>query len=192
MKATLLVVGLVVGIVSTVIVVSDGLAPAGADCPQEPCADPPCCNGDCNGDGNIEIADAVYLLSYLFAGGREPERIQTACGKDVAGIWTVSITYRSDECDIPPPGGSFRVTVQQEGCRLRVESELGLGFDGFLCGDLVYWEGDSPYGGGEMRIKSYAKIGENGSTLEGVTSWTLVTIQTTCHGVEVWTAQKAQ
>jgi hypothetical protein len=29
-------------------------------------------NGDVNGDGNINIADASYLLNWLFLGGREP------------------------------------------------------------------------------------------------------------------------
>ncbi len=32
-------------------------------------------NGDVNGDGGRDIADAVYLLSWLFTGGPEPEPI---------------------------------------------------------------------------------------------------------------------
>jgi hypothetical protein len=33
-------------------------------------------NGDVNGSGDIDIADAVYLLSYLFANGESPEAIE--------------------------------------------------------------------------------------------------------------------
>ena len=37
-----------------------------ADCTDNPCDDPPCCNGDVNGDGAINISDVVGLLTYLF------------------------------------------------------------------------------------------------------------------------------
>ena len=33
-------------------------------------------NGDVNGDGAIDVSDAVYLLSYLFEGGPEPVTIR--------------------------------------------------------------------------------------------------------------------
>jgi hypothetical protein len=46
-----------------------------ADCDPGACAQPPCCNGDANGDGAIELADAVYLLNYLFQGGPAPVAI---------------------------------------------------------------------------------------------------------------------
>lgn len=46
-----------------------------ADCQNELCVNPPCCNGDLNGDRVIDISDAVYLLSYLFAGGPEPQYV---------------------------------------------------------------------------------------------------------------------
>ncbi len=51
-------------------------------------------NGDVNASGKIDIADAVYLLAYLFAKGPEPEPItggglpatgQTACYGSVPG-----------------------------------------------------------------------------------------------------------
>jgi hypothetical protein len=47
-----------------------------ADCTDDPCRNPPCCNGDVTGKGEIDIADAIYLLSYLFAGGPEPVQIE--------------------------------------------------------------------------------------------------------------------
>ncbi len=54
------------------------------DCPLGPCGNPPCCdhppccNGDVNGDGGIDLGDAVYILQYLFAQG--PEIAPIACG----------------------------------------------------------------------------------------------------------------
>ena len=41
----------------------------GADCPDTPAPDPGAvatCNGDVNGDESINVADAIYLLGYLF------------------------------------------------------------------------------------------------------------------------------
>lgn len=35
-------------------------------------AGPAIVNGDCDGDGSINLADAVYLLNYIFNGGPEP------------------------------------------------------------------------------------------------------------------------
>jgi len=43
-------------------------------------------NGDVNGTGNIDIADAVYLLSYLFANGPAPVAIEcTGAGLPATG-----------------------------------------------------------------------------------------------------------
>lgn len=54
-----------------------------ADCVDEPCAHPPCCNGDVNGDGHMDLSDAIYLLTYLFADGGEPAVIEWAgCGEN--------------------------------------------------------------------------------------------------------------
>lgn len=33
-------------------------------------------------DAEIDVSDAVYLLSYLFTGGRPPEEPFAACGLD--------------------------------------------------------------------------------------------------------------
>jgi hypothetical protein len=53
----------------------------------------PAGNGDVNGDGSIDISDAVYLLSSLFLGGKEPVQI---------------------EC--PPPGGKGLPATGQTRC----------------------------------------------------------------------------
>jgi len=34
--------------------------------------------GDANGDGNINVADAVYIISYVFRGGATPEPLEAA------------------------------------------------------------------------------------------------------------------
>ncbi|HAK93578.1 MAG TPA: hypothetical protein DCM87_00850 [Planctomycetes bacterium] len=60
-------------------------------------AGPPSGNGDVNGSGGIDIADAVYILSYLFAQGPAPEAIEiVAC----------------DSCCPPPSGGAVPATGQ--------------------------------------------------------------------------------
>lgn len=46
-----------------------------AGCQNEPCDDPPCCNGDVNGDGNIDLSDPIGLLTYLFADGLPPQDV---------------------------------------------------------------------------------------------------------------------
>ncbi len=54
-------------------------------------------NGDVNGSGKIDIADAIYLLGYLFANGPEPEVIESAA---------------CDSCCPPPSGGALPATGQ--------------------------------------------------------------------------------
>lgn len=54
-------------------------------------------NGDVNGSGRIDIADAVYILSYLFAQGPAPEAIECAA---------------CDSCCPPPSGGALPATGQ--------------------------------------------------------------------------------
>src|SRR5262245_234119 len=49
------------------------LAPAGALRGRG--AGIPSGNGDVNGDGSINLSDAVYLLNWLFLGGTEPHAI---------------------------------------------------------------------------------------------------------------------
>jgi hypothetical protein len=54
-----------------------------ADCQDDPCEQPPCCNGDANGDGSINIGDAIHLLVYLFRNGPPP--VAFACCDDLEG-----------------------------------------------------------------------------------------------------------
>lgn len=47
-----------------------------AGCTDDPCDNPPCCNGDTNGDGSIDLSDPILLLTYLFSQGTEPVPFQ--------------------------------------------------------------------------------------------------------------------
>ena len=50
-------------------------------------AGPPAGNGDVNGSGKIDLADAIYLLGYLFANGPEPAAIacDSCCTQQTGG-----------------------------------------------------------------------------------------------------------
>jgi len=85
----ILVIGVLLGVGLMLFV------PHGA--PQVVYADPPSGNGDVNGSGAIDIADAIYLLTYLFAQGPEPEAIECAA---------------CDSCCPPPAGGALPATGQ--------------------------------------------------------------------------------
>ena len=62
--------------------------------------------GDANGDGIIDIADAVYLLNYLFIGGPEPELLEAGdanCDEviDIADVvYLINYLFTGG----PPPG----------------------------------------------------------------------------------------
>ena len=89
-----------------------------ADCRDEPCDRPPCCNGDCNGDGDVNIADAISLLSYLFTRGPEP--LRTACGP-------------ANECCVPcrlPATGDLTCR-NHEGVVVECTDPMFLGQDGY-------------------------------------------------------------
>ncbi len=61
-----------IGFATALLLVSGGALTVRADCLEDPGDNPPCCNGDVNADGSIDIADPVRLLAYLFAEGPEP------------------------------------------------------------------------------------------------------------------------
>jgi hypothetical protein len=72
------------------LVVSGPLDVVNASCPGEP--DTVCGNGDVNADGSVNLADAVYILQHLFAGGPaieamecEPEIVNDPDGCPMAG-----------------------------------------------------------------------------------------------------------
>ena len=49
---------------------------------------PTCRSGDVNGDGLISIADAVYIINYIFGSGPDPKQ---GCSADYNGDGLVSI-----------------------------------------------------------------------------------------------------
>jgi hypothetical protein len=53
-------------------------------------------SADANDEGDVDLADAVYLLSYLFAHGPLPPPPFLACGEDP--------TDDSLDCETAPPG----------------------------------------------------------------------------------------
>jgi hypothetical protein len=61
--------------------VSTGMWPS-CDADGDPCAcdtdGVACCNGDVNGDHSINLADAVYILQYLFSNGPAPVAFEEA------------------------------------------------------------------------------------------------------------------
>ncbi len=71
-KLLFLLTGIVIGAAIMFSLMVDRTVEVQADCQDEPCTAPPCCNGDVNGDASIDISDAVYILNYLFSGGVEP------------------------------------------------------------------------------------------------------------------------
>lgn len=69
-------IGFLFGVIGTALVICIAVPNVTADCFDSPCSHPPCCNGDSNGDGSLDIADAIYLLAYLFADGPRPPEIE--------------------------------------------------------------------------------------------------------------------
>ncbi len=78
--------------------------------------------GDCNGDGQPDLGDAVFLLHYNFLGGRKPDCL-AACDADgngrVIGRVTDAIFLLlflfSDGADIPPPYPNCGSFTEQPG-----------------------------------------------------------------------------
>ena len=66
--------------------------------------------GDVNGDNRIDIADGIYLLSYLFRGGKEPPCLAAADFNNDAAVDVtdaIAIIYWQLQPDLPdkPPEG---------------------------------------------------------------------------------------
>ena len=66
---SVLVIGVVIGAIG-VRCVGDRTASANGG---------PCSTGDVNGDGSVDIGDAIYILTYLFGDGPEPVPLAPAC-----------------------------------------------------------------------------------------------------------------
>jgi hypothetical protein len=118
----ILCLGLAVGFSVCLLIVPRDAAPAAADCYNEPCASPPCCNGDVNSDGTINTSDALYLLRYVFE--YQPEPVAIACGD--TGEGTLPATGQTEcygdsgatDCDTPDfPGqdGFYQAGCPMEG-----------------------------------------------------------------------------
>ncbi len=52
-------------------------------------------NGDCNGDGSINLADAVYLLTHIFESGPAPVALAQPCCNVSQTNWDALITIDS-------------------------------------------------------------------------------------------------
>lgn len=89
--------------------------------------------GDVNGDGDVQLADAVYLLNYLFQGGPDLACAQSASSGAVLGTGHVNfggapaqvrfVSLIGDEADPNPEFGS---TVLPRGGVLRNLTVYGL------------------------------------------------------------------
>ena len=58
--------------------------------------EPTCIAGDTNGDGTVNIGDAVWILGYLFAGGEPP------------------VPCECDVCEVCDPAHGLPTTGQEE------------------------------------------------------------------------------
>ena len=192
-----LAAGIAIGLTAGPFLPGGAPGAAEANCTDQPCPDPPCCNGDINGDGAIDISDAVSLLAYLFAGGPPPAEITCEggdCERQVAGTWNIDVGYRPNECEMPGPAMPFAIRVEQDGCNLTVISgeDDTVEFPGTLCGDLGYFSGVYETPVGTFSLDGYFHIDAR-ETLHGVTSWVIKNpAGGVCRGVEVWQAQRAE
>ena len=66
------------GLLGVLFVVSGQPGARGAGGPAPEPVTSPCGNGDVNGDGALDLGDAVYILTYLFAAGEAPVSIDCA------------------------------------------------------------------------------------------------------------------
>lgn len=79
-------------------------------------ADGPIGNGDCNGDGKIDLSDAVTLLSYIFADGPEPVPIICQSGKLPATGQSKCYYLLNREIDCNDPDFPGQDGFYQAGC----------------------------------------------------------------------------
>ena len=107
-----LTLGICIGFLGDAVLCPGPLPVGDADCQDEPCADPPCCNGDVNGDGALNISDAVYIINYIFASGNPPEEYAAAdvnCDETVNvsdAVWIINYIFvgGNQPCDIDGDG----------------------------------------------------------------------------------------
>jgi hypothetical protein len=81
-------------------------------------SDVPFMRADSNGDGKLDLSDAVFVFNYLFGGGREPTCIDAADSNDDEkldisdGVFTLNFLFQGGL----PPKSAFHLSYQ--GCAL--------------------------------------------------------------------------
>jgi len=81
--------------------------------------------GDVNADGKIDISDAVYLLSYLFSGGPEPEPCQTAPGEAPRILFVVRHAEKESgggDVGLTPEGRARAERLAEKFSRARIDA----------------------------------------------------------------------
>ena len=151
------------------------MTPSGvvADCPGAP--GKPCGNGDVNGDGNIDIADAIYLLSYLFGGGAAPVACASSSGGSLPATGqTVCYNTAGDviacsSADWPGQDGFYRRGCSMEG--RFVDNGDGTVTD--LCTGLMWQQETAPETYNWQNALKYCE----GLDLAGYTDWRLPNVR---------------
>ena len=75
-------------------------------------------NGDVNGDGKRDIADAVSLLMWIFEGGPAPVPVASAevvLGRQVAGSYFFEGEFLSPNPEAPPTPFNWLITLTSDG-----------------------------------------------------------------------------
>ncbi len=104
-----------------VAVVLNGLIPYGAAvCPGP--AGQVCGNGDVNASGDIDIADAIYVLSYLFASGPAP--VACADGGALTPEQEEILSYMG-MVDLPDGQGGVARTLSISGVNVQLVNSIG-------------------------------------------------------------------
>ncbi len=115
--------------------VSDGMATAKADV-QVTVA--PCGTrvyvADANGDNKVDIADAVYILSYLFAGGPAPRCMKAGDANDDNKIDIAdaisALSYLFAQGSMKAPDGSALNSSNPPSCATYKASDIPATMDG--------------------------------------------------------------
>ncbi len=191
--------GLLLGTALTALVLTGTLTVGAAPCEEDPCPVPPCCNGDVNGDGDIDLSDPVYILLYLFQGGAEPlplvcQPTGSPCQLPTTGQTTCyDASGAPVDCastGLPPQDGSLQSGCAPEGrfvdngdgtvtdtCTNLMWEKAGsspgkFSWTGALqyCDDLTLGEKDDWHLPNVKELQSLVDYGRNNPTIEPVFS----------------------
>jgi hypothetical protein len=82
--------------------------------------------GDANGEGNVEIADSVFIYNYLFSNGLRPECMDAADANNSGGLnlsdvqYITNFLFQGGPAPPPPfPGCGFDPTDDCLSCKKR-------------------------------------------------------------------------